>query len=194
MQSDKAKIRSEALAARLKLSEDVRKKAERQILIHVCEVLSHLKVPQIISGYAPFRGEVNCLQILTALYQQGYETGLPVVRAGCENEALEFRAYHPDQKLLEGFSSIMEPDEDQHAIHPHIMLVPLLAFNNKLHRIGYGAGHYDRTIKHMKDSGHKVFTIGLAFELQKFDNFHSEAHDQRLDRIVTEDKIYSLAG
>ncbi len=194
MQSDKAKIRTEALAARLRITDDERKAAERHMLIHVCEVLGKLSVPKIVAGYAPFRGEVNCLHILTALYQQGYETGLPVVRRDCEEEDLEFRAYHPDQKLLEGYSGIMEPDQDQHIIKPYIVLVPLLAFNKNLHRIGYGAGHYDRTLQTLRHSGRKAFTIGLAFESQKYDNFKAEAHDQPLDRIVTEEKIYSLTG
>lgn len=194
MQSDKARVRGLALATRMNIPERERKVSERQILIRTCEVLSKLDKPKILAGYAPIRGEVNCLQILTALYQQGYETGLPVVNGECDDAPLDFRAYHPDQKLLEGYNGIMEPDEDQHTIHPHILLVPLLAFDGNLHRVGYGAGHYDRTIKNLKENGRRPFTIGLAFEAQKIDIFQAEAHDQPLDRIVTEEKVYSLAG
>ena len=189
MQSEKAQTRTRLLAKRLGFDEAARKSAERKILLNVCECLKNKPSPGIVAGYAPIRGEVHALNILTALYQQGYEIALPVVRQDCDSN-LEFRVHHPDAELLEGYSGILEPLPERDAVTPDIVLVPLLGFDDLCHRIGYGAGHYDRTFSFFKKQNHKVMKIGLAFELQKLAHVPTEPHDQLLDFVVTEAHVY----
>ena len=194
MQSEKAKQRTHALAKRLELEDlSLRHEHERHILINVCKVLNDIKLPGIVAGYAPIRGEVDALKMLTALYQQGFEIALPIVRKDCENR-LEFGVHHPDAELLEGYSGILEPLPERDVVLPRVLLVPLLGFNANCHRLGYGAGHYDRTLAYFKKIHHKVTTIGLAFEFQKNKDIIVEAHDQPLDYVVTEKHIYNRYG
>ena len=191
MQSEKTKQRTRALAKRLEFDDpDQRADSERHILIHVSQVLKDRTAPGIVAGYAPIRGEVDALKILTALYQQGYEISLPKIRKECKDR-LEFGVHHPDAELLEGHHGILEPLPDRNLVLPEILLVPLLGFTPECQRLGYGAGHYDRTLAYFKSIHHKVLTIGLAYDFQKNDDLVVEKHDQPLDYIVTEKNIYS---
>ena len=64
-------------------------------------------------------------------------------------------------------------------------IIPLLAFNDELYRIGYGGGYYDRFLETFKG-----IKIGLAYDEQFCNCFERESHDIRLDYIVTPTKIY----
>lgn len=66
-----------------------------------------------------------------------------------------------------------------------VAIVPLLAFNERLYRIGYGKGCYDRWL-----IGRKVTTVGLAFDEQSVD-FEAEPHDCALDCVLTPTKLYT---
>jgi 5-formyltetrahydrofolate cyclo-ligase len=81
----------------------------------------------------------------------------------------------------------IQPKIKQNKIIPDIILIPIVAFNKKCFRVGYGGGYYDRYL-HNKN----VLKIGIAFDLQKAE-FHVEHHDIPLDYIFTERKIYQKA-
>ena len=72
-------------------------------------------------------------------------------------------------------------------IYPDILLVPLVAFDNELNRIGYGGGFYDRYIKKIKRIK-KIITIGLAFSFQRVNKIQTNKFDIKLDFIITEKK------
>jgi 5-formyltetrahydrofolate cyclo-ligase len=72
---------------------------------------------------------------------------------------------------------------------PAVMLVPLSAFDGRGHRIGYGAGHYDRAIARLIDKGVAPRLIGLGFSCQEVDSVPAEPHDRPLDAILTEDSL-----
>ena len=78
-----------------------------------------------------------------------------------------------------------EPNPDAEAVRPGVVLVPLLAFEARGHRLGYGAGHYDRTLKGLRAEG-PVRAIGLAFAGQEVDRLPTHDGDQPLDAILTE--------
>ena len=73
--------------------------------------------------------------------------------------------------------------------YPDILLVPLVAFDKNLNRVGYGGGFYDRYIKKIK-SFKKIITIGMAFSFQKVDKIFIDKNDIKLDFILTEKKIF----
>ena len=64
-----------------------------------------------------------------------------------------------------------------------------MAFDEKLYRLGYGGGYYDRAIAKLRQVK-KIITIGIGFDGQKVDNIPTEPHDQKLDFIITEEKLY----
>ncbi len=64
---------------------------------------------------------------------------------------------------------------------PTLLLVPLLAFDRNGHRLGYGGGFYDRTLDALQ-----VPAIGIAYAGQEVSSIPHEAHDRRLDGILTE--------
>ena len=82
---------------------------------------------------------------------------------------------------------IPEP-ESKFLVYPDIILVPIVAFDNNLNRLGYGAGYYDRLISKLSKKK-KLLKIGLAFSVQKVDNIPTNKYDKKLDYIVTEKYI-----
>ena len=82
---------------------------------------------------------------------------------------------------------IPEPTKGK-IVYPDILFIPLVAFDNKLNRLGYGAGYYDRIINYLKKKK-KIITIGLAYEFQKFNSIPVTKNDQRLNYIITNKNI-----
>ena len=83
---------------------------------------------------------------------------------------------------------IPEPSEGK-IVYPDILLVPLVAFDKKLNRLGYGGGYYDRVIESLKKRK-KIITIGMAFNFQKSHVLPNTKHDQKLDYIITNKSIF----
>ena len=73
-------------------------------------------------------------------------------------------------------------------IYPDIILIPLVAFDNNLNRLGYGGGYYDRVIAKLSRRK-KILKIGLAFSIQKINNVPVTRYDKKLDYIVTDKYI-----
>ena len=72
--------------------------------------------------------------------------------------------------------------------YPDILLIPLVAFDSNLNRLGYGEGFYDRYIQKIEKIK-KIIKIGLAFSFQKTSSIPVNQHDKRLDFIITEKEI-----
>jgi 5-formyltetrahydrofolate cyclo-ligase len=71
---------------------------------------------------------------------------------------------------------------------PDVLLVPLAAFDALGHRIGYGAGHYDRSLAQLR-AKKPVLAVGLAFSVQEIPAVPAAAHDARLDLVLTEQDL-----
>ena len=136
-----------------------------------------------VSGYWPMGDEIDVRPLLTALAGLGHLCLLPVVAA--PRNPLVFRLWVPGDTLDEGVFGTRQPQTSRLALSPRIVLAPLLAFDRAGHRLGYGGGFYDRTIAGLR-SYEGVTVVGVAFAEQEVDTVPHEAHDQRLDWIVTE--------
>lgn len=144
--------------------------------------------PIILALYHPIRTEVDCFRSISLLDKSKYKLALPCVE---ESRILTFRTFTSRDKLVKGKWNIMEPDAHEEIVEPDILLVPMLAFDQNLHRLGYGKGYYDNTISALK--GRKdLLAIGIAFEIQKHEDTHLpiDERDVRLDYVVTEKMIY----
>jgi 5-formyltetrahydrofolate cyclo-ligase len=127
---------------------------------------------------------------MSKLAADGATLALPVVAD--RDLPLAFRKWVPGDALLQGAYGILEPAEDAEPVAPDVLLVPLAGFDRTGHRLGYGAGHYDRTIRSLRPR--KALIIGLAFAAQETDNILAAAHDERLDMVLTERGVIEFRG
>ena len=100
---------------------------------------------------------------------------------------MEFYKWYKNDPLLINKYGILEP-EITNIVYPDILFVPLVAFDKKLNRLGYGGGFYDRYIQKISKIK-KVVKVGLAFSFQKLKTIPVNKHDKKLDIIITEKEI-----
>ena len=136
-----------------------------------------------IGGYYPYNYEVDVIEILKEFEKKKYLISLPKIKDNFQMDFFEWSFKNP---LIINEYGIPEPVSNK-IIYPDILLVPLVAFDNELNRIGYGGGFYDRYIKKIKKKK-KIITIGLAFSFQKVKKIQTNKFDIKLDFIVTEKK------
>jgi len=117
---------------------------------------------------------------LRRLAANGWTLALPVVTGAAP---LIFRAWTFGAALIAGERGISQPAAGA-ILRPALLLVPLLAFDAHGRRLGYGGGHYDRTLEALRRDG-TVTAIGLAFDAQEVAQIPAGPHDQRLDWILT---------
>lgn len=179
--ADKTTLRDAALTRRRALSETERASAAQAIASRAFPVA--VPAGAIVSGYRPIRGEIDPVPLMTHLATRGAQLALPVVIA--RNAPLSFRVWRPDDILVRGAFGICEPTTAAAELEPDIVLVPLAAFDRAGHRIGYGAGHYDRTLARLR-TRKTVVAIGVAFAVQEVAAVPAEPHDVPLDYVLTE--------
>ncbi len=134
----------------------------------------------VVSGYYPTPKEFDPLPLLARLAAEGWTVTLPFIVG---EVPLLFRRWQPGDPLRRGPRAIMEPISGE-ILTPRVLLVPLLAFDTRGARLGYGGGHYDRTLDALRRTG-PVLGIGLAFDEQEMPELPIGPHDQRLDIILT---------
>lgn len=150
---------------------------------HLSEVLAGYRgVP--LAGYMPIRSEISPLPAMAEAAAHG-PVGVPVIQAAAT--PLEFSRWEPDGALKEGPFGAKVPVVDDF-FDPEILIVPLVAFDVKGGRLGYGGGFYDRTLERLR-ARRATLAIGFAFEAQEADGLPLEPTDQPLDMIVTESRV-----
>lgn len=143
----------------------------------------------VVSGYWPMGDEADVRPLLAWLAEIGCATALPVVRERAQ--ALEFRLWRPGEALEPGDHGTLHPAADAPAVTPSLVLVPLLAFDGRGHRLGYGGGYYDRTLEALRAAG-PIIAVGVAYACQQIEAVPSDGHDQRLDWVATETGVMRL--
>ena len=139
----------------------------------------------IVGGYFPVNYEIDCLNILKRLEKKKFRIALPIIK---KNNSMEFYQYSFNDPLKINKYGIPEPISKR-IINPDYLIVPLVAFDKNLYRLGYGGGYYDRYLEKAKKRK-KILSIGFAFSFQKFNRLPIGPFDQKLDVIITERKIY----
>ncbi len=136
-----------------------------------------------IAGYWPLGDEIDCRPALEALKARGAEVSLPVV-AG-QGQVLIFRAWSPGDVLVSGPLGTVHPAPRALMVTPNLLLLPLLAFDALGHRLGYGAGYYDRTVAALRED-RKIRAVGVAYDDQEVGAVPTDGYDQPLDAIITD--------
>ena len=143
----------------------------------------------VVSGYSPIRSELDPAPLMRALAAKGAKLALPAVMA--RGKSLAFRAWSPSDRLTLGPLGILEPSPAAAELIPDIMLVPCAAFDRLGHRIGYGAGHYDFTLAHLRKTK-AIAAIGVAFAAQEIALVPALQHDVALDYVLTETRVFDF--
>jgi 5-formyltetrahydrofolate cyclo-ligase len=141
---------------------------------------------KVLSGYMPMRTEIDPLPAMAA--HQG-PVGVPVIIG--KGQPLRFREWSPGARMVEGAFRALIP-EDGAWVEPEVLIVPLLAFDARGYRLGYGGGFYDRTLEGLRAKG-PVLAVGFAFAAQEMPDVPTDATDQRLDAVVTEKGVTVFA-
>ncbi|MCC5981206.1 MAG: 5-formyltetrahydrofolate cyclo-ligase [Oceanicaulis sp.] len=182
----KARLRKNALERRMKACR--RQPDAARALITQFPDAAWPAVHAVVAGYRPVRGEIDPAPLMETFLLEQSVLALPVVAQ--KAAPLQFRAYAPGDTLEARAYGIEEPESRKPLVTPSLVLVPLVAFDSRCHRLGYGGGYYDRTLAALKAQGH-VISVGLAFEAQKVSRLPSGMHDIALDYVVTETACYA---
>jgi 5-formyltetrahydrofolate cyclo-ligase len=137
------------------------------------------------------RSEADPAPILAAAHRGSIAIGLPAILPGAH---LAFRRYVPGAPLASGGFGTLVPIADNELVDPELVIVPVVGFDRAGTRLGYGKGHYDRTIAALRARGLRPPLVGIAFSAQEVDTIPAEPHDARLDMIVTENEILDFRG
>jgi 5-formyltetrahydrofolate cyclo-ligase len=178
---EKSKLRNKILKIR-------EKNNIKNIQINLNQVIKILKkekvTKKIIGGYYPVNFEVDDLGLLKKLEKINFIISLPVIKKDFQMDFYKWSFYDP---LKINRYGIPEP-ESKNIVQPDILLIPLVAFDKNLNRLGYGGGYYDRLIKKLSKKK-KIMKIGLALSIQKVNKVPIDIYDQKLDYIVTNNSV-----
>ena len=136
-----------------------------------------------MAAFSPIRDEPDPAALLAALQRAGFATALPATVGRAE--PLVFRLWRAGEPLAEGAMGVLEPKPAAASVEPDLLFVPLAAFDRQGNRLGYGAGCYDRALKRLRAGG-SIRAVGVAYAVSEVPAAPAEAHDERLDFILTE--------
>ena len=175
---NKSEIRKKILKVR-------KLKASKKLEVSFKYILKILKkyknVNKVVGGYYPYNHEINTIKILEKFSKQKYQISLPKIK---KNSQMNFFCWSINDPLSINKYGIPEPVSNK-IIYPSILLVPLVAFDKNLNRLGYGGGFYDRYIRKIKKNK-KIISIGLAYSFQKIKKVPINRYDIKLDYVVTD--------
>lgn len=135
---------------------------------------------RVLGVYWPIRGEPQLAPCHEQWESEGRTLALP--RIG-EGGALEFGRWHPGGEVRAGRFAIPVPHPFE-AVEPDLLIVPCVGFDARGYRLGYGGGHYDRTL-----ARRPVAAIGVGYDACELEGFDAGAHDRPLSAIVTESRV-----
>ena len=139
-----------------------------------------------IAGYYPSNYEVNILKFLEMASKRKFEITLPVIKS---SDNMCFKRWIFKEPLYINKFGILEPKNTKKEIIPDLIMVPLVAFDNNLNRIGYGKGYYDRILEKINKIKKNTVALGIAYSFQKCSTIPVKKHDFELDYIFTEQGI-----
>lgn len=136
-----------------------------------------------IGFYWPIRGEVDLRPFMREFVKRGGCAALPAVIE--RKRPLEFRRWWPGIPMYPDAHGVPAP-KWREMIHPQVLLIPMVGFDQNFHRLGFGSGYLDRTLVTLEP---KPYSIGISYELCRLNTIFPQPHDIPLDAIVTEDRV-----
>lgn len=181
----KEKLREQYRQLRARLSEQ--EKTAAASALHE-RFLKENFIPEgaIVAGYWPVKSEISVMPLLKDMSSRGHVCAFPVIEE--KGKPLRFAVWKDGDPMQEGLYGIAVPVTLTFVV-PDVLLVPLVAFDAQKHRIGSGAGFYDRTIAALR-AEKKISSFGVAYDIQKCDHVPFDQTDMTLDMIITDKDIY----
>ena len=180
------------LRARMRAARDAVPAAERdawsqRLAGHGVGALRERAAGACVSLYWPMRSEADPRPLAHALAALGAELALPAF----VGDRMEFRRWRHDDELRPAGFSTFEPLATMPVVTPTLVLAPLLAFDRRGGRLGWGKGYYDTFLGGLDAAAARAqwrrpFVVGIAFSCQEADVVPCEPHDRLLDAVVTE--------
>ena len=186
MRYSKSFLRNESLLKRKKKYFSAKKPKFKLIFNLIKKNFKNKKI--IIAGYYPSNYEVNILRFLEAAAKKKFKIALPSIQ---KSNRMCFKLWTFGQPLRVNQFGILEPQISNKKITPDLIMVPLVAFDNNLNRIGYGKGYYDRSLQKINKIKKSVVYLGIAYSFQKCKTIPVNKYDFKLDYIFTERGIIS---
>jgi 5-formyltetrahydrofolate cyclo-ligase len=183
----KASLRAAALERRAGIPESYGRQAADAVAARLAD---DLQIPRgaTVAGYWPLAGELDPRPGMDRLRALGHALALP--RLDGRDQPLMFLAWDEGDILVEGTFKLLEPHPARPARLPDVVLAPLLAFDRRGGRLGYGMGYYDRTLGHLRSGGRRPLAIGIAFAAQEVDEVPTGPTDIPLDGVITETALH----
>ena len=178
----KKRLRQEALARRDALDPQWRIEASLGIA-EVAQREIDAGPGDVVSAFWTMRSEVDTRPLMAAMREKGARICLPAI---LDKSTMIFRELVRGAELVDMGFGTFGPGPEAEVLDPTVMLVPLAAFDARGHRIGYGAGYYDRAIERLHEKGMSPLLIGIAFDCQEVPLVPDEPHDVVLSAILTE--------
>jgi len=182
LDEDKGRLRADAKRRRAAAAAEAGEEAADAVCRNLLAAVT-LPAGAVVSAYWPMASELDPRPLMAALAGAGHPIVLPVVLG--RDRPLAFRAWSPGDALEPAGFGTQVPGADRPERTPEVILAPLLAFDRKGYRLGYGGGFYDRTLALLRPGG-RVLAVGLAYAGQEVAAVPHGPNDHRLDWIVTE--------
>ena len=184
MKYDKSYLRKRSLIQRKKKYLNTNKFNFNIIFKLIRKHFSKKKI--IIAGYYPSCYEVDILNFLERASKKNFRIVLPVIKS---SNTMSYKSWIIKEPLYVNKFGMLEPKNSSKNIIPDLIMVPLVAFDNHLNRIGYGKGYYDRSLKKINKIKKNAISLGIAHSFQKCQKIPTNKQDFKLDYIFTEKGI-----
>lgn len=193
LMSTKQEMREHAREVRKSLQDQYQGSIEVQNLSQVFLGQVQPGKDKIISIYWPIGSELDTKFLIDDLIRDGYKIALPITPPKTDDHTkrlLTFRLWDGKTDLVPGNFKTLVPPEEGAQVEPDIFLIPLLAFDRKGNRMGYGQGHYDATLSAAR-AKKEILAIGVGYgEQAVLFNLPTEPHDQKLDMVLTPSAVH----
>lgn len=183
-------LRQEILAIRRQLTAKESAQAGLSILKTIMQ-MNVFKRTVNVASYISLSGEL-CTQDMNEYFMTRHHLCLPYMVTGQKGK-MDFYSFKKGDELVENRFHILEPKNQPENLVSEdkidVIIVPLVAFDNKGNRMGMGGGYYDRMLKKVRKD---CLVIGVAYEFQQVDELLVEEWDMPMDIVITEKNCYEF--
>ena len=192
----KDSIRNEVLAARDGLNPMIREMLSNTIYDNIIN-LDIFTNSRIVFLYSAFRNEVDTIELIEYCLRTGKKVALPCSYMSGGMPKMDFYYINSRTDLVPGYKGILEPDRRKQNVKkaldmPDCIIVPGVAFDYKMNRVGYGAGFYDTYLIENDYANYsmKPYLIGLCYDFQTGYDINPDPNDVRMNLLVTENGVF----